>query len=287
VVVQATSRRSGALGSGFVIDLHGHILTNAHVVVGARSVTVGFRKGGTYPASVVGLDRIDDVAVLDVPKAPRSLLDPLPLGSVRSVQVGDPVVAIGNPLGEYRSITQGIVSAKRRQINSLKTGYKIYNAIQTDAAINHGNSGGPLIDTATNTVIGINDQILNAGDTNDNAGVGFAVPIDPSKAVAQTLISGGTVQHAYLGVAVAPRGAAKVSCIVPNGPAAAGGLKSGDVITSLNGKSVTNYDALTTAVSSAKPGEKVAVTVTRDGSSKQLTVTLGTRPATASNTCGK
>ena len=194
--------RARALGSGFVFDRSGHILTNAHVVVGARSVTIGFRKGGTYHASVLGVDRIDDVAVLDVPRAPRTLLGPLRLGSVRSVQVGDPVVAIGNPLGEYRSITEGIVSAKRRQINSLKPGYKIYDAIQTDAAINHGNSGGPLIDRF-GSVVGITNQILTGSNnpTSGNIGIGFAVPIDAAHTVAREIIATGRAVHTYLGIA--------------------------------------------------------------------------------------
>ena len=136
------------------------------------------------------------------PTAPRSLLDPLPLGSVRSVQVGDPVVAIGNPLGEYRSITEGIVSAKRRQINSLKAGYKIYNAIQTDAAINHGNSGGPLIDRF-GSVVGITNQILTGTNnpTSGSIGIGFAVPIDAAHTVARQIIATGQAVHTYLGIA--------------------------------------------------------------------------------------
>jgi putative serine protease PepD len=161
-------------------------------------------------------------------------------------------------------------------------------AIQTDAAINHGNSGGPLIDTATNTVIGINDQILNAGDTNDNAGVGFAVPIDSSKSVAQTLIAGGKVEHAYLGVTVLRTASnARIACIVDSGPADAAGLKTGDVITAFNGKPVGNYDALTAAIGAAKPGDKVTLTVTNKGSTRHVTVTLGSRPASTNNNCSK
>jgi putative serine protease PepD len=217
---------------------------------------------------------------------PASMLHPLALGNSSSVEPGQSVVAIGSPFSLTETMTAGIVSATNRTITAPNN-FSITGAIQTDAAINHGNSGGPLIDTATNTVIGINDQILNAGDTNDNAGVGFAVPIDQSKSVAQTMVSGGTVKHAYLGVAVAPAGAAKVSCVVPGGPAASAGLKSGDVITSLDGKSVTSYNSLTSAVLAAQPGEKVAITVTRDGSTKNLSVTLTNRPATASNTCNK
>ena len=279
------SQKEEAEGTGFEIDSKGNIMTAEHVVAGAQSIKVMFQDGSTTSATLVGADKSTDTAVIHV-NEPASKLHPLALGNSSSVEPGQSVVAIGSPFSLAETMTAGIVSATNRTITAPNN-FSITGAIQTDAAINHGNSGGPLIDTATNTVIGINDQILNAGDTNDNAGVGFSVPIDASKAVAQTMISGGTVQHAYLGVAIAPTGAAKVSCIVPNGPAAAAGLKAGDVITSLNGKSVTSYDALTAAVSSAKPGEKVTVTVTRDGSSKQLTLTLGARPATASNSCGK
>ncbi len=304
VVVQATSRRSGALGSGFVIDLHGHILTNAHVVVGARTVTVGFRKGGTYHASVLGVDRIDDVAVLAVPKAPRSLLDPLPLGSVRSVQVGDPVVAIGNPLGEYRSITQGIVSAKRRQINSLKTGYKIYNAIQTDAAINHGNSGGPLIDRF-GSVVGITNQILTGTNnpTSGSIGIGFAVPIDAARAVARQIIATGKAVHTYLGIAGAQLtpGLARaidlpvergvlIGLVRPGSPAAHAGLRGGsstatidgqtltvggDIIVSINGRPVVQFSDLAETIAGMQPGSHVTLGVIRGGTHLEVPVTLG------------
>ena len=147
---------------------------------------------------------------------PASELHPLTLGNSSSVVPGQTVVAIGSPFSLPETMTAGIVSAVNRTITAPNN-FSITGAIQTDAAINHGNSGGPLIDTATNTVIGINDQILNAGDTNDNAGVGFSVPIDASKAVAQTLIAGGTVEHAYLGVTMLPTGSAKVTCIVNQG----------------------------------------------------------------------
>ncbi len=279
------SQKEEAEGTGFEIDSNGNIMTAEHVVSGAQSIKVMFQDGSTTSATLVGSDKSTDTAVIHV-NEPASNLHPLALGDSSSVEPGQSVVAIGSPFSLPETMTAGIVSATNRTITAPNN-FSITGAIQTDAAINHGNSGGPLIDTATNTVIGINDQILNAGDNNDNAGVGFAVPIDSSKGVAQTMISGGTVQHAYLGVAVAPSGAAKVSCVVPGGPADAAGLKAGDVITSVADKPVTTYDALTTAVSSAKPGEKVAVTVTRNGSTQHLSVTLGKRPATASNTCGK
>jgi putative serine protease PepD len=279
------SQKEEAEGTGFEIDSDGNIMTAEHVVSGAQSIKVMFQDGSTTSATLVGSDKSTDTAVIHV-NEPASQLHPLALGDSSSVEPGQSVVAIGSPFSLPETMTAGIVSATNRTITAPNN-FSITGAIQTDAAINHGNSGGPLIDTATNTVIGINDQILNAGDSNDNAGVGFAVPIDPSKTVAQTMISGGTVKHAYLGVAVAPRGAAKISCVVAGGPAASAGVKAGDVITSLDGKSVTNYDSLTSAVLAAKPGEKVAITVTRNGSTQNLSVTLANRPSTASNTCAK
>jgi S1-C subfamily serine protease len=296
--------RTRALGSGFVIDRRGHILTNAHVVAGARAVTVGFRKGGTYNADVVGVDLIDDVAVLDVPTAPDSALDPLPLGSVRSVQVGDPVVAIGNPLGEYRSITEGIVSAKARQINSLKPGYKIYNAIQTDAAINHGNSGGPLIDRY-GRVIGITNQILTGTNnpTSGNIGIGFAVPIDTARNVARQILKSGRAVHTYLGIEgtqvtaslahvlnLPVSSGVLVGKVRPGSPAAHAGLRGGsatatidgrtltvggDVIVSIDSHKIVQFSDLAQAVAGMKPGTHVSLVVIRKGVRMTVPVTLG------------
>jgi len=280
------SQKQEAEGTGFEIDTKGNILTADHVVDGATSIKVTFQDGSTESATLVGGDKSTDTAVIHVDK-PASELHPLTLGDSSSAEPGRTVVAIGSPFSLPETMTAGIVSATNRTITATN-GFSMTGAIQTDAAINHGNSGGPLIDTATNTVIGINDQILNAGDTNDNAGVGFAVPIDSSKSVAQTFIAGGKVEHAYLGVTVLRTASnARVACIVNNGPADTAGLKTGDVITAFNGKPVANYDALTAAIGAAKPGDKVTLTVTNKGSTRHVTVTLGSRPASTNNNCSK
>ena len=277
-------QKQEAEGTGFEIDTQGDILTAEHVVAGATSISVQFQNGSTAKATLVGSDKSTDTAVIHVDK-PASELHPLTLGDSSSAEPGRTVVAIGSPFSLPETMTAGIVSATNRTITATN-GFSITGAIQTDAAINHGNSGGPLIDTATNTVIGINDQILNAGDTNDNAGVGFAVPIDSSKTVAQTLIAGGKVEHAYLGVTVLQTASnARIACIVNSGPADAAGLKTGEVITAFNGKSVANYDALTAAIGAAKPGDKVTLTVTSKGSTRHVSVTLGSRPASTNNNC--
>jgi S1-C subfamily serine protease len=304
VVVTATTPTARALGSGFVIDRHGHILTNAHVVAGARTVTVGFRAGGTYPARVLGIDRIDDVAVLDAASAPPAMLRPLRLGSVHSVAVGDPVVAIGNPLGEERSITEGIVSAKRRQINSLKPGYKIYGALQTDAAINHGNSGGPLIDRY-GAVVGITNQILTGTNNpqSGSIGIGFAVPIDAARTVARQIIATGHAEHTYLGIAGAqltPSVAQAINLPVergvligvvrPGSPAAHAGLQGGsssaivdgqtltvggDIIVSIDGRPVVHFSDLAETVAGLRPGAQVTLGIIRGGRHIDVPVTLG------------
>lgn len=274
------SQKEEAEGTGFEIDTSGNILTAEHVVSGAQSIKVQFQDGSTTSATLVGSDKSTDTAVIHV-NEPASKLHPLALGNSSAAEPGQSVVAIGSPFSLQETMTAGIVSATNREITAPNN-FSITGAIQTDAAINHGNSGGPLIDTATNTVIGINDQILNAGDTNDNAGVGFAVPIDASKSVAQTLISGGTVKHAYVGVLIqGVSGGARITKIVPGSPAASSGLKVGDVITAFDGKPVTSADELTAVVSAAQSGEKVTVTVRRDGATKQLSLTLGVQPASA------
>ena len=273
-------QKQRAEGTGFEIDSKGNILTAEHVVDKATSIKVTFRDGSTTKATLVGSDESTDTAVIHV-DVPASRLHPLTLGNSSSVQPGETVVAIGSPFGLAETMTAGIVSATNRTITA-PNGFSITGAIQTDAAINHGNSGGPLIDVATNTVIGINDQIES--DSNVNAGVGFAVPIDRSKSVAQTLIAGGTVKHAYLGVRIqSVAGGARITKVVAGSPAAKAGLKVGDVITAFDGKTTTSADDLTAAVTAATSGDTVTVTVKRGGTTKHVSVQLGVQPTSASS----
>jgi putative serine protease PepD len=272
------SQQSQAEGSGFVYDSNGDIITNAHVVDGATAIKVRFKDGSTAKATLVGKDESTDIAVIKV-DVPSSKLHPLSLGTSSNVQPGQAVVAFGSPFGLPGTMTAGIVSAVNRTITAPNN-YSISGSIQTDAAINHGNSGGPLLDAATGKVIGVDAQIES--NSNDNAGVGFAIPVDAVKHVASTVIAGKTVEHAYLGVQIgdASNGAgAEVGKIVSGSPADKAGLQVGDVVTSIDGKSVESADDLTAIVATYKPGDKATVTVTRNGSTKTLTVTFGQRPS--------
>jgi putative serine protease PepD len=266
-----------AEGSGFVIDTAGNIVTNQHVVDGATSITVRFKDGKTAKATVVGTDPSTDIAVIKV-NVPAGELHPLTLGTSSTVQPGQEVVAIGSPFGLAETMTSGIVSAIDRTIQAPNN-YSIAGAIQTDAPINHGNSGGPLLDTSGN-VVGVNAQIQS--DSGGNDGVGFAIPIDAVKTVANTLVSGGKVQHAYLGIHVgdaANAAGAQVSSVQSGSPASKAGVKAGDVITAIDGKAITKADDLTAAIGSRAPNDKVTLKVTRAGKTVTLDVTLGVRPS--------
>jgi S1-C subfamily serine protease len=302
------SRGGGiATGSGFLIDDEGHIVTNNHVVEGATKVEVKLGSSNTsHEAEVVGADPATDVALLKI-DVPESQEHPLSLGDSSKVQVGDPVVAIGNPFGLDRTVTSGIVSALQRQIQA-PNGFSISHVIQTDAAINPGNSGGPLIDAAGN-VIGINSQIQTGG-SNGNVGIGFAVPIDTAREVVQQIEQHGEVKHAFLGISggsVTPAVAKAlklpvkkgvlVNEVVKGGPADKAGIEGGDteatiegaqvtlggdIITEIDGKTVASMEDVINAVNSAQPGDKMEVTVLRgDNEEKTFTVTLGDRPAKA------
>jgi S1-C subfamily serine protease len=288
------------LGSGFVIDRQGHVVTNQHVVDGATSVSVRFWNGATYKGTVVGSDPSTDVAVVDV-DAPASLLAPLTIGDSSAVQVGDGVVAIGSPFGLEETVTSGIVSALHRQMTSPNQ-FTINDSIQTDAAINHGNSGGPLLNSR-GEVIGVNAQIQS--DSGGSDGVGFAIPSNTVRSIAQQIVASGKVAHAYLGVGVGsvPESVASqlgeaagvaITEVRPGtpaekaGPRAAGGEQTidgqtyptgGDVVTKIDGKTVTSSAELQSAIDAHAPGDTVTLTLVRDGEVRTLRVQLGTRPS--------
>jgi putative serine protease PepD len=266
-----------AQGSGFVYDDEGHVVTNYHVVASATSFEVTFADGSTYDAELVGSDPSTDLAVLKV-DAPADELHPLELANSDQVEIGDGVVAIGSPYGLEETVTSGIVSALDRTIESTN-GYSIPGTIQTDAAINHGNSGGPLLNTAGD-VIGVNSQIES--ESGGNTGVGFAIPSNTVRAVTDQIVAGGEVEHAYMGVSLEdaddPAGAA-IRAVTDGSPAEKAGLRTGDVVTSFDGAEITNASELTSAVSAKQPGDEVEVIVVRDGGTRTIEVTLGMRPS--------
>jgi putative serine protease PepD len=265
-----------ATGSGFVIDEQGHIVTNQHVVGGSDSVTVEFTDGSEVDAEVVGTDASTDIAVLDVNRPPAQLT-PLSFASEGTLEVGDPVVAIGSPLGLQGTLTTGVVSALGREIRS-PNGFTIENAVQTDAALNHGNSGGPVLDTQ-GRVVGVAAQI--ASETGSNVGIGYAVPGDTAKRVAADLIQDGSVEHAYLGVSLPNDGAARIESVVEGGPAGRADLQRGDEVTAVDGDQIESGDELREKIDAKRPGDKLTLTITRSGDERTVEVTLGERPATA------
>jgi putative serine protease PepD len=267
-----------ATGSGFVVSSSGYVVTNAHVVDGASSVKVKLGAGGTSPAKVVGKDTSTDIALLKVDPGGRTLR-PLAFGDSSRAKVGDPTYAIGNPYGLSRTLTTGVVSALHRQINA-PNGFSIDDVIQTDAALNPGNSGGPLLDGA-GRVIGVNSQIerSNSG-SGGGSGIGFAVPSNTVRTVVQQLVGGHMVSHAYLGVHTTNwTGGARVASLSLRGPAARAGLRSGDVVTRFDGKSVSDAAGLSALVNDHKPGDRTRLSVRRRGRELALTVTLGQRPS--------
>ena len=291
-----------ALGSGFVIDNRGDIVTNDHVVQGAKDVRVGFSGGASYPARIVGTDASTDIAVVRVKGAPDSLLRPLRFAD-SAVQVGDSAYAIGNPFGLERTMTAGIVSATGRDIQA-PNGLVIANAIQTDAPINHGNSGGPLLDRV-GQVIGINSQI-QGGTVDANVGVGFAIPSATARSVSEQLIATGHAEHPWLGVEVAtidpsvakivrglPAHGVVVVKVVKGSPAAKAGLKAAarrvtvngietfvgaDAIVAVDGTSVSSTTQLGDLIASHKPGDALEFEVVRAGKSRTVEISLGNAP---------
>jgi S1-C subfamily serine protease len=311
VDVASSSGAGPAGGSGFVVDEEGHIITNQHVVEDAEDISVRFADGKRREAEIVGEDPSTDVAVIKV-NAPREAMKPLTLGDSDSVGVGEPVIAIGNPLNVGISVTTGIVSGVGRPIKAPNN-YTINDALQTDAAINPGNSGGPLLD-AQGTVIGVNAQI--ASESGGFEGVGFAVPINTVKGVVTQLITGGKVVHGFIGVSMFqfgidelsaytglskaelkerygfPPNGAIVSEVTPDGPADKAGIRGGeqkqiegisvpigDVITKVEGDPVYSSDDVIEVVNSVKPGDKLGLSVVTPGEKERhVEVTVGTRP---------
>ncbi len=288
----------GGFGSGFVIDRKGHILTNAHVVDGGDAITVTFSDRTREKARVLGVDNSTDLAVLKVDEVPAGVR-PVALGDSAGLVVGQEVVAIGNPYGYERTATTGIVSALERRIES-PSGFAIQNVIQTDAAINQGNSGGPLFDIA-GRVIGMNTQI--ASQTGGNVGIGFAVPIDTIEPIAESIINEGTPRHAWIGItgreltpALAEtldmegtRGVL-VTETVEGGPARKAGIvaaqnpdadvpRGADLIVAVNGRPVTDMADVSRAVAGRRVGDRITVTVRRDGQERTVALTLQDRPA--------
>ena len=263
-------------GSGFVYDGDGHIVTNAHVVEGASSLSVKFWNGKSYTARVVGTDPSTDLAVLKV-NAPVSELFPLSLGDSTKLVVGDPVVAIGSPFGLEGTVTSGIVSALHREMTSPNQ-FAIDNSIQTDAAINHGNSGGPLLNSQ-GKVVGITSQIES--NSGGNEGVGFAIPSSTVGSIAAQLISSGKAQHAFLGVVLrdSSQAGAVISQVRAGTPAARANLRAGDVITAAAGKPIASASELRAVINAHRPGDPISITYERGGQGHTVSVKLAARPA--------
>jgi len=305
-------RQGQATGSGIVIDSNGTVLTNYHVVENAIKVTVSLEKGKTVNAQVVGKDPSNDLAVLRI--QPDGLqLHPLTLGNSAGVQVGDPVLAIGNPFDLERTLTTGVISALQRQITA-PNGFTINNVLQTDAPINPGNSGGPLLDDA-GRVIGINSQIETGGSGGGSVGIGFAVPINTAKSEIDQLEKGGTVRGAYIGLTsltidgslealnLPVRSGALVQSVQKGTPAEKAGIRGGtvngsvengqvavggDIVVSIAGKAVKSSEDLAADISAAKPGDTVSVGLLRGNGKggyehKTVSVKLASRPNSVPN----
>jgi S1-C subfamily serine protease len=312
-VVQINSNQSGvalpsgaqqALGSGFVVDKSGHIVTNFHVVQGADVIRVGFSNRDTVEATLVGNDPSTDIAVLRV-DVMASALTPLPLGNSDRVKVGDPVVAIGNPFGLDRTATAGIVSAVQRLITAPNQ-FTIDHVIQTDAPINRGNSGGPLLNSR-GEVIGVNTQIETGGITTGNIGIGFAVPSNTVKNVVAQILRTGRVEHPHLGITGHPitseladrfslpvEEGVLVESVADGSGADRAGLDAGDtevvvsgetyilggdIIVAADGKKISSIEELRDTIASHAPGDKIKLQIYRDSEKTSVTATLGRRPA--------
>jgi putative serine protease PepD len=265
-------RHDNGLGSGFVYDSNGYIMTAAHVVQGVDRVDVRLYDGTKLTGEVVGTDDLNDVAVI---KVDRTGLAAAPLATGQTLQVGQLAIAIGSPFGLNETVTAGIISSTDRILEGREV-------IQTDAPINPGNSGGVLADRR-GRVIGINDAIRPGDNSNGNVGIGFAVPIDIAAKSAAAIVKGEQIQIGYLGVAMGDatggQDGAVVQEVTPDSPAARAGLQAGDVVVSIDGKAVQNRSELVAAIRGHKPGDKVTLVVVRGGNETTITATLTQRPA--------
>jgi putative serine protease PepD len=307
VSITATLAQGGAQGSGVIIDKSGHVLTNNHVVSGAQKLTVTLSDGRTYDAEIRGTDPSTDLAVITIKNAPSDLA-PVAIGDSDKIAVGDPVMAVGNPLGLAGTVTTGIVSALNRPVTTEAEGEQnqadpngqaqgsgetvVTNAIQTSAAINPGNSGGALVN-ASGQLIGINSAIASLGSSSGgqsgSIGIGFAIPVNEATSIAKQLIDSGVATHAYLGVTPqdgtasdgsATRAGAEVTSVGDGTPAAKAGLEVGDVIVAVNGERVESADALVGHIREKNTGDDVTLTVLRDGKSLEIKATLAAKPST-------
>ena len=301
VSIKVTTQQGEAEGSGIILDAKGHILTNNHVVSGAQNntVTVTLTDGRIFSATIVGTDTTTDLAVI-VLKNPPSDLSPAALGDSSTVVVGDPVMAVGNPLGLANTATTGIVSALDRPVSASEGGSStavVTNAIQIDAAINPGNSGGPLFD-AQGRVIGITSSIATLSQTSSQSGsigLGFAIPVNLAKNIASQLISTGSAKHAFLGVSLqdgtatadgVTRQGALIQQVSSGSPASNAGLQVNDVIVAIDGKAVAGAESLTGYVRAMSAGQQATLTVVRGGKALDVTVTLAVQAETAASSSG-
>ena len=306
VSIDVTTQQGSGAGSGVILDDNGHVLTNNHVVgdaTGSGSIAVTLADGRTFEATIVGTDPSTDLAVIKLASAPSDLT-PISLGDSTVLKVGDPVMAVGNPLGLSGTVTTGIVSALNRPVSTSEaspspdgqtsTDTVVTNAIQTSAAINPGNSGGALVN-AQGELIGINSSIASLGGSqgsqSGNIGIGFAIPVKEAQSIADQLIKTGQAQHAFLGVSAkdttvkdgaAQRAGAQIASVSDGTPAAAAGLKTGDVIIAVDGQPIDSSTALVAQIRAMTAGDKATVTLIRDGARQDVQVTLAVKPATAS-----
>ena len=306
VSIDVTTQQGSGAGSGVILDDSGHVLTNNHVVgdaTGTGAINVTLADGRTYGATIVGTDPSTDLAVIKLTSAPSDLT-PISLGDSSVLKVGDPVMAVGNPLGLSGTVTTGIVSALNRPVSTSEASPSpdgqtssdtvVTNAIQTSAAINPGNSGGALVN-ARGELIGINSSIASLsasqGSQSGNIGIGFAIPVQEAKTIADQLIKTGQAEHAFLGVSAkdttvkdgsAQRAGAQVASVSDGTPAAQGGIKTGDVIIAVTGQPVDSSTALVAQIRAMSAGDKATVTLIRDGARQDVQVTLAVKPSAAS-----